>query len=56
LANPCEHDNKTSGCVKGGEILTSRATISFSRRNLLSGVGIIEYPLKYLPVTFITVT
>jgi hypothetical protein len=35
----CENGNETLDSIKGGDILTTWATISFSRRTLLLGVN-----------------
>jgi hypothetical protein len=34
----CQHGNEISGSIKAGNFLTSRETISFSRRTILHGV------------------
>jgi len=31
----CEYDDETSGSIKSGEFLTSLATVTFLRRNVL---------------------
>jgi len=35
VAGYCEHDNEPSDSIKGGNLLTSLATVSLSRRTLL---------------------
>jgi hypothetical protein len=38
VAGSCEHGNEYSGFINGGDFLTSRMTVSFSR-NLHHGVS-----------------
>jgi hypothetical protein len=40
VAGCCEHGNEPSGSIKGGEFLTSWATVKSWRRTALHGVGL----------------
>jgi hypothetical protein len=54
VAGSCDHHNEYSGPIKGGNFLTSRATIRFSRRTLVLGIMTDSEPLgqQTKPVTF----
>jgi hypothetical protein len=39
VAGSCGNDNEPSGSIKGGNFLTSLATISFSQRTLFHGTS-----------------
>jgi hypothetical protein len=39
VAGSCEHGNEPSGSIKGGNVLISSVTISFSRMTLLNGIS-----------------
>lgn len=39
MASSSDHGNEPSGSIKGADFITSLASISFSKRNVLYGVS-----------------